>query len=74
MSIWTINNKKREIKELDSNKTVDILIIGGGITGLTTAYYLKYNKSMCVVDAGLIGSGVTKNSTAKINSPYICAL
>ena len=67
MSIWTINNKKREIKELDSNKTVDILIIGGGITGLTTAYYLKYNKSMCVVDAGLIGSGVTKNSTAKIN-------
>ncbi len=67
MSIWTINSKKRNIKQLDSNKNIDILIIGAGITGLTTAYFLKYNKSMCVVDSGLIGYGVTKNSTAKIN-------
>ena len=66
MSIWTINEENRNIKQLDKDMIVDILIIGGGITGLTTAYYLK-NKNICVVDANKIGYGVTKNSTAKIN-------
>ena len=67
MSIFTINKKKRNIKELDSDKNVDVLIIGGGITGMTSAYFLKDNKNICVVDANLIGHGVTLNSTAKIN-------
>jgi len=67
MSIWNINENKRNIKEIDSNKVVDILIIGAGITGLSTAYHLMYNKSMCIVDAGEIGKGVTLNSTAKIS-------
>lgn len=67
MSIWNLNEKKRNIKELKENKLVDVLIIGAGITGLTTAYFLKNNKSMCVVDANLIGHGVTLSSTAKIN-------
>lgn len=66
MSIWTLNEEKREIKKLDKDIDTDILIIGAGITGLTTAYYLK-EKNICVVDANLIGYGVTKNSTAKIN-------
>jgi len=66
MSIWNIENNNREIKTIDSNKNVDILIIGAGITGLSTAYHLKYNKSMCVVDANIIGHGVTLNSTAKL--------
>jgi len=66
MSIWNLNINKRNIKELKEDKKVDILIIGAGITGLTSAYYLK-NKNVCVVDANLIGHGVTLNSTAKIN-------
>lgn len=67
MSIWNINEKKRNIKELKNDKKVDILIIGGGMTGLTSAYYLKDNKKVCVVDANIIGHGVTMGSTAKIN-------
>ena len=66
MSIWDIEKYNRKIKTIDSNKTVDILIIGAGITGLSTAYHLMYNKSMCVVDANIIGHGVTLNSTAKL--------
>lgn len=66
MSIWNIDEKKRNIEKLNSNKKVDILIIGAGITGLTTAYFLK-NKNICVVDASIIGHGITLNSTAKIN-------
>ena len=66
MSIWTINEEKRNIKKLDKDINVDILIIGGGITGLTTAYYLR-EKDVCIVESNKIGYGVTKNSTAKIN-------
>ena len=66
MSIWNKNINKRDIKELDKNIEVDILIVGAGITGITTAYYLK-NENICVVDANRIGHGVTLNSTAKIN-------
>ena len=67
MSIWNIDKEKRNIKRLNSDKSVDILIIGGGLTGLNCAYYLMNKKNVCVVDANIIGHGVTLNSTAKIN-------
>jgi len=67
MSIWNLNTKKEEIIELKKDLNVDTLIIGAGMTGLTTAYFLKTNKSICVVDAGLVGHGVTLGTTAKIN-------
>jgi len=66
MSIWNINEKERNVKKLDSDKKIDILIIGAGITGMTSAYFLK-DKDICVVDANRVGHGVTLNSTAKIN-------
>lgn len=65
MSIWNKNEKEHKKMILDKNINVDILIIGAGITGLTTAYYLK-NNSVCVVDASSLGHGVTQGSTAKI--------
>ena len=65
MSIWNYE-KKRKIKKLEKDIETNILIIGAGMTGLTTAYYLQ-NENICVVDANLIGHGVTLNSTAKIN-------
>ena len=66
MSIWNKKEIKREVKKLDKNIEVDILIIGAGITGMTTAYFLK-DKNICVVDANRVGHGVTLNTTAKIN-------
>ena len=54
--------KQVQVKTLST----DILIIGAGITGMTTAYFLK-DKNVCVVDANRIGHGVTLNTTAKIN-------
>ena len=66
MSIWNKKESKRKKEELNQNIQTDILIIGAGITGMTTAYFLK-NKNICVVDANSIGHGVTLNTTAKIN-------
>ena len=65
MSIWSIEEIKTKEEKLDKNIEVDILVIGAGMTGMTTAYYLK-DKNICVVDANKIGHGVTLNTTAKI--------
>ena len=49
------------------NTDVDILIIGGGITGLTTAYFLKDSgKKILLIDKGKLVSGITAKTTAKI--------
>lgn len=67
MSIWNKKEIKTDNDKLQKNLDTDILIIGAGITGMTTAYYLRNQKSVCVVDANIIGHGVTLNTTAKIN-------
>ena len=49
------------------NKEFDILIIGAGITGLTTAYLLKdCGLSIGIIEASKTGYGTTGYTTAKI--------
>jgi len=67
MSIWNLHKKRRKSYSLDSDLSVDTLIIGAGMTGMTTAYFMQENESICVVDANLVGHGVTLNTTAKID-------
>ena len=50
-------------KTLDKDINCDILIIGGGMTGINTLYELK-DKDVILVDT--IGSGITARSSAKI--------
>ena len=46
---------------------VDVLVVGGGITGLTTAYLLKQaGIRVAVVDQKSIGSGETSRTTAHV--------
>ena len=66
MSIWNIKEINTKNKKLEKDIDVDILVIGAGMTGMTTAYLLK-DKNICVVDANRVGHGVTLNTTAKIN-------
>lgn len=66
-SIW-LDIEEEEIEELRENLDLDILIIGGGITGLTTLYYLKdANQNIALVDQDFIGHGVSGKTTGKIN-------
>ncbi|MDD6223722.1 MAG: FAD-dependent oxidoreductase [bacterium] len=76
ISIWedTIKikkqSKKKDIKNDNQNQNLnfDILIVGGGITGCQTAYFLKNsNYKIGIIDKGKIGMGITKNTTAKIS-------
>jgi glycine/D-amino acid oxidase-like deaminating enzyme/nitrite reductase/ring-hydroxylating ferredoxin subunit len=50
-----------------SGKIVDVVIVGGGIAGVTTAYLLsKSGKKVVVVEDGYIASGETGRTTAHI--------
>ncbi|WP_206516048.1 FAD-dependent oxidoreductase [Nocardioides pantholopis] len=46
----------------------DVVVVGGGLTGLTTAVLLaRAGRSVLVVEAGHVGVGTTGRSTAKIS-------
>ena len=58
----------------DLNKSYDIVIIGAGGHGLSTAYHLaKYHgiTNVAVLDKGYIGGGNTARNTAVVRSNYI---
>ena len=66
-SIWQEEIKKDNYYELKENREVDVLIIGGGITGISTAYHLsKSNLNICVVEKNNIASGITSKTTGKL--------
>lgn len=67
-SIW-INKDNNDIEKcLKENIECDILIIGGGIAGLSTAYYLKdNNKKVVLIDKDRIGYGATSKNTGKLD-------
>lgn len=66
-SLWFKDLKKYSYEELNENIAVDILIIGGGITGLSTLYYLKDTDfKIALVDSNFIGQGVSGKTTGKI--------
>lgn len=55
----------------NGNIDTEVLIIGGGIAGLTTAYkLLKAGKKVVLVEDGLIGSGETGRTTAHLCNAF----
>lgn len=70
-SIWSKTTQMPEEKTLIKENNFEVAVIGGGITGLLTAYLLQKNgKQVVVLEADRIGSGQTKNTTAKITSQH----
>lgn len=68
-SFWIDNNKAITYPTLNENRNVDICIIGGGLTGLCTAYYLsKSNRDIILVEADKLGYGASGRSTGKVSS------
>ena len=66
-SLWETTAEKPRFEALKGDKNTDILIIGGGMVGVLCALELhKSGVDYILVEANEIGSGVTKNTTAKI--------
>ena len=70
-SVWEKTAEKLRFDVLTENKSTDILIIGGGISGLLCAYKLKNAEVDCMlVEASDICGGITQNTTAKITMQH----
>lgn len=70
-SVWHNESKMPGFPELCGDIHTDVLVIGGGIAGLLTAYFLRRNGVDCVVaEKGRVCSGTTGNTTAKITSQH----
>ncbi len=72
LSFWFASAKMPfSFEKLNTNIDIDILVIGGGIAGLTTAYCLaKEGRKVVLVEDGFIGSGETGRTTGHLT----CAL
>lgn len=65
-SIWK-EVKTKQLKSIDKNMTTDVLIVGGGITGISVLHELASNNvNAILVERNICGHGATANSTAKI--------
>ena len=54
---------------LDRDLTVDVVVVGGGITGVTAAYLLKKaGLSVALVERGHVGQGETSHTTAHLSA------
>lgn len=70
-SIWSRDVTFPERKPLDRDRETEAAVIGGGLAGILIAYELQRRGiSAIVLDADRVGSGQTKNTTAKITSQH----
>lgn len=70
-SIWSKTCEIPKRLPLDSDIEADVAVIGGGMAGILTAYQLECAGVRTVVlEAGRIGGGQTRNTTAKITSQH----
>lgn len=70
-SIWQQSIYALARPTLPGNMAVDTVVIGGGMTGILTAYFLQQSGRECVVlETDGIGGGQTARTTAKITSQH----
>ena len=68
ISIWSDSIEFPSFEQLKKDIKTDVLIIGGGITGILCAYMLEQaGIDYVLVEADELCSGITKNTTAKIS-------
>lgn len=70
-SVWQASTGETAgYPSLSGDLSVDVAIIGGGITGISTAYNLvKKGRKVIVLESGKIGMGTTGTSTGNLYIP-----
>ncbi|DBA83939.1 TPA: hypothetical protein ACH3X1_006435 [Trebouxia sp. C0004] len=66
---WEQSKQKPKYPALNKNTEVDIVVVGAGIVGLTTAYNLtQAGKKVAVLEARVIGGGQSGKDTGEIST------
>ncbi|MBQ6816840.1 MAG: FAD-binding oxidoreductase, partial [Bacilli bacterium] len=64
-SLWSLYSNEKKYNCLDKDITTDVLVIGGGISGILAARKLKDNNiNVVVLEKDKIGMGTTSKTTA----------
>lgn len=71
-SYWTDTTRVTNYPDLNKNIEADVCIVGAGIVGVSTAYFLSKNSNLKIVilDKDKVCMGVSANTTAKITSQH----
>lgn len=70
-SIWKDTVNIDIFPKLNKDIKTNVLVIGGGITGILCAYELKKrNIDVVLIEQGKIGQGISKNTTAFITAQH----
>src|SRR3954470_1885366 len=66
-SVWRATASTPGFAMLQDDLQCDVLVIGGGITGVTTALLLaEQGRKVVLLESGEIGSGTTGHSTGNL--------
>ncbi|MFD2639199.1 FAD-dependent oxidoreductase [Piscibacillus salipiscarius] len=70
-SIWFEETSIPTFEPLTEDLTTDVVIIGGGITGITAAYLLsQQNIKVALLEASTLLNGTTGHTTAKVTAQH----
>jgi glycine/D-amino acid oxidase-like deaminating enzyme/nitrite reductase/ring-hydroxylating ferredoxin subunit len=65
--VWLADVEAPNFPTLDTDLRVDVLVVGGGITGVTAAVMLKRaGRTVALIERGEIGGGETGHTTAHV--------
>ncbi|OAP39959.1 2Fe-2S ferredoxin [Sinorhizobium glycinis] len=69
VSLWMATVREWRAQPLTTDERADVVVVGSGIAGLSTAYELcRQGQSVVVVDRGAIGRGMTARTSAHLAS------